>query len=322
MTRLAIVGGVAGVVALILYVGIPQILTAVAQSGWASLQVALFHLVTLPLPAIAWRLVLDGRQPLWAIGFARLLREGVNNLVPLAQIGGEVAGARLLSLWRVPVTTAAASIVVDLTTETLAQILFTGLGLGLLAAIGLDSTILSQLAIGLAVAATLVIGFFIAQHYGLFRLLELLLDRLAASATWRPLGGLGGLHEQIVRTYRRPSRTIGAVAWHFAAWVIGAGELWIAFHALGVELSLLQALAYESLVQAVRSAGFFVPMGLGIQEGGYVASAALFGISPELGLAVALIKRARDLILGVPVIILWQLVEGRRPFSPGSRGAE
>ncbi len=322
MTRLSIIVGGLLIVALVAYVGIPEILAAIAQSGWATVEVALFHLATIALPAMAWRLLLDRKQPLWVIGFARMLREGVNNLIPLAQIGGEVAGARLLALWRVPVTTAAASIVVDLTTETLAQILFTAAGLGLLAAIGMDGAILTQLAIGLAVAAVLVIGFYVAQHYGLFRLLERLLDRLATSATWRPLGGLSGLHDQIVRTYRRPSRTIGSFAWHLAGWVVGAGELWIAFHALGIELSLLQAIALESLVQAVRSVGFFVPMGLGIQEGGYVASAALFGISPELGLTVSLIKRARDLILGVPIILLWQMVEGRRQMSPGQRGAE
>ena len=323
MIALAIVIGALVTLALIVYVGIPEVLAAIAQSGWATAEVVLFHLVMLLIPAAAWRLLMDDRQPLWLVAFARIVRESVNNLIPLAQIGGEVAGARLLSLWRMPATTAAASIIVDLTVETAAQIIFTAFGLGLLAAIGMDSATLTSLALGLGIATALIVGFYVAQRRGLFRLLELLLNRLAASSSWRSLGSLAGLHDQVVQIYGRTFRTIGALGWHLAGWIVGAGEIWIAFQALGIELSPIQAIAYESLVQAVRSAGFFIPMGLGIQEAGYVASATLFGISPELALTVALIKRARDLILGVPAILLWQLVEGRRTgLTPDSRGAE
>jgi hypothetical protein len=69
----------------------------------------------------------------------------------------------------------------------------------------------------------------------------------------------------------------------------------------------------ESLGQALRSAGFALPGGLGAQEGGIVAGGVLLGIAPEIALAVALVKRARELVYGVPGLIAWSLTGFPRP---------
>ena len=39
---------------------------------------------------------------------------------------------------------------------------------------------------------------------------------------------------------------------------------------------------------------------------------ALFGLNPEAALALSLLKRARDIALGVPILFAWQFVEGNR----------
>jgi hypothetical protein len=38
----------------------------------------------------------------------------------------------------------------------------------------------------------------------------------------------------------------------------------------------------------------------------------LFGLPAEIGLAVSLLKRAREIALGVPVLLIWQGIEGHR----------
>ena len=55
----------------------------------------------------------------------------------------------------------------------------------------------------------------------------------------------------------------------------------------------------------------FVPAAIGVQEGGYAVLAQLFGLPAEMGLAVSLLKRAREIVLGVPALIYWQAIEGR-----------
>jgi hypothetical protein len=62
----------------------------------------------------------------------------------------------------------------------------------------------------------------------------------------------------------------------------------------------------------VRSAGFFIPASLGVQEGGYLVFGMLFGLSPEVALALSLVRRVRQLLVGVPALFAWQYYEGRR----------
>ena len=40
----------------------------------------------------------------------------------------------------------------------------------------------------------------------------------------------------------------------------------------------------------------------------------IFGLTPEVALAVSLIKRVRDFVLGVPALATWQVMEGRRAW--------
>ena len=70
------------------------------------------------------------------------------------------------------------------------------------------------------------------------------------------------------------------------------------------------AIAVEN--NAIRSIGFVVPNSVGVQEGAYILLGGAFGLSPEMGLALSLLKRARDLTIGLPVIALWQAIEGGR----------
>jgi hypothetical protein len=43
--------------------------------------------------------------------------------------------------------------------------------------------------------------------------------------------------------------------------------------------------------------------------------APLFGVGAEMALAMSVLKRARDIALGVPVLLLWHAAEGRRAVA-------
>ena len=89
------------------------------------------------------------------------------------------------------------------------------------------------------------------------------------------------------------------------------GATWVAFQLVGADVSFLDAMAIEALLSTLRSIAVFVPAAIGVQEGGYVALAQLFGLPAEMGLAVSLLKRAREIVLGIPALLYWQSVEGR-----------
>ena len=65
---------------------------------------------------------------------------------------------------------------------------------------------------------------------------------------------------------------------------------------LGHPVSLADALVIESLAQALRNAGFMLPGALAVQEGAIIGAAALVGVPPAAALAVALVRRAREVV--------------------------
>ncbi|MGB8526972.1 MAG: TIGR00374 family protein, partial [Rhodoplanes sp.] len=84
------------------------------------------------------------------------------------------------------------------------------------------------------------------------------------------------------------------------------------FAFMGRPVGWAEALVIESLIDAVRGAAFAVPGALGAQEGGLIVLCALFGIPPNEALALSLVKRAADVALGLPGLLVWQVAEGRR----------
>ena len=92
---------------------------------------------------------------------------------------------------------------------------------------------------------------------------------------------------------------------------------------MGGSITVNEAIVIESLMQAVRGAAFAIPGALGAQEAGLILLCGMFEIPPDQALALSLIKRAADLIVGVPSLIALQILEGGRLkatlFPNGSR---
>jgi putative membrane protein len=308
--------GLGAIVALTAYQGFAEVGTVLMAAGWGIALVTAFHLVPMAASALAWRAVARSIAParLWVFLWGRLLREAINGLLPVAQVGGDVVGARILTFHGSRAPAAGASILVDITLEILSQILFTVLGLAILLADG-DRGLAEWAAVGLAVASCAVGGFLLAQRWGIFLLLERLLERMAGYFDWPALGSLANLHDTVMAIYRRRTAVIGGLLWHLASWLLGAVEVWLTLLVLGADVRFAEALIIESMGQALRSAAFLVPGAFGVQEGGYMLLGVSLGLAPEIALSVSLIKRVRELVLGVPAMLVWQLVEGRRLLS-------
>jgi uncharacterized membrane protein YbhN (UPF0104 family) len=114
--------------------------------------------------------------------------------------------------------------------------------------------------------------------------------------------------------YRQPVKLALSSSFHLAAWIASSVWLWVIFRLCGAEIDVMSCIAIESMLAALRAVTVFIPASIGVQEAGYAALAPVFGMGPEVGLAVSLLKRARDVAVGVPVLLLWQIVEGKRAF--------
>jgi uncharacterized membrane protein YbhN (UPF0104 family) len=126
-------------------------------------------------------------------------------------------------------------------------------------------------------------------------------------------GGLTGVSaEDLAGLYSQSGKLAAATAVHGGGWVAKGIGNWLAFRLLGADLSLLDALAIEGLLHALLIPAFIVPGYAGVQEAGYAGLGALFGLSPEISIGVSLLRRARDIAIGIPVLLIWQVCEMRR----------
>jgi uncharacterized membrane protein YbhN (UPF0104 family) len=112
--------------------------------------------------------------------------------------------------------------------------------------------------------------------------------------------------------YENPRRLALSSFVHLIGWIASAFGTWLAVRLIGGRLDFGGAVAIESILSALRSASVVVPGALGVQEAGYAMVMPLFGLPAEIGLAVSLLKRAREIALGVPVLLIWQGIEGHR----------
>lgn len=318
--------GAALLLVLIAQQGFSQVIAALAVAGLGMLGVTAYHLVPMLVDTLAWQVLLPGRYhlPLFDLLWMRWLAESVNNLLPVAQVGGEFLKARLLMLRQVSGSIAGASAVVDLTTTVIAQVIFAASGVLLLAQRRNAEQATLEFLVGIGVFGVLILGFYLAQRAGLFFLLARVLERLVGNRDWFSLSGNGlALDRAVGELYRRQRVFWLACLLHLLAWVLGAGEVWLALYALGHPSTLADAFILESLIMAVRAAAFTVPGALGVQEGGFMVIAPLVGLQPETGLALSLVKRVRELLLGIPGLAAWHVVETRsawrRRVSPNSQ---
>ena len=307
-------GGIAALVVLTIWSGLDAVGHAIASVGWGILLVVMVRAVTVSVAGAGWWLLFPSkvRPQFGACLLLRFVREAVNVLLPVAQVGGDVVGARLLTGYAVPGALAAASVIVDILIQAAAQFLFAALGLLTLMALGADHALARSAAIGLAVAALLLAGFYLAQRRGGQRVLQSIVNRLAGDREWRVLGTIDAVYQNLTMIYAARSGFIASSVVHMAGWVVGVAEVSIVFAFMGHPVSIGEAFVIESLLHAVRGAAFAIPGALGAQEGALVVLCAAFGIPPEQAIALSLVKRAADVVLGVPGLLGWQMLEWGR----------
>ena len=314
--------GVALFTCLVVRQGIREVGNLLATAKWGLLGITLFHLLPMAADTISWwKLFPPGhRLRLRRLLWMRWLGESVNNLLPAAQVGGDLLRARLAALQDAPLSRSAATVMVDLTAGVFTQAIFTVLGLALLVFVIGGTSLTGPILLVVLIGLISLGGFYSVQRIGIFRILRVIVSRLSQGTKWQSFIVNGAIFDREVHaTYGRRRAVAASIVWRFISWIVGSGEVWLALHALGVPVNFAEALILESMGQAVRGATFLVPGAIGFQEGGLVVVGALLNIPAEAALALSLIKRVRELSQGIPGLVVWQIVEGRQWWAPSFR---
>ncbi len=308
-----VLAGLAAITFLVIYFGVGEVikaLTSVRRSGFMAYVGAQLG-ITVGL-GLCWRTLLRGAQRgrFLLLVWGRLVRDATGEFLPFSQVGGYLIGARAITLGGVDPTDAAASTLADITTEFLSQIVFIGIGLVLLARQAPRNFLVLPIGIGLAVAVVMGVGLVVVQRGGRFWFRRAIL-RVAGRAAKAVLAALGRLQSSLDIVYAESWRLVVATLFHLACWFGTATASYIGFHALNVPISFNDAVIIESMLHAIMAMAFFIPGRVGIQEGAYTVLAGIFGIPPEIAISLSLLRRARDFVIAVPVLLTWQGLEAR-----------
>jgi glycosyltransferase 2 family protein len=249
--------------------------------------------------------------PLAIVFAARQLRDSSSDVLPITQVGGVAFAARAFVLAGLGPLEASACVIADLTTETFAQGLYVLVGVAASLSLLHRSKLLAPWtgamlggALFLSIASLL---FAVLQLNG-SRWAEKIGGKLFSSTT----GPAQNFSAAVHAIYRHRTRVALSILLQFAGWIASGLWLWVVLAVMDLKPDLWSAIAIQALVEGLRSATVFIPAAIGIQEAGYAAVAPVFGLPPEIGLAVSLLRRARDIMVAVPVLLIWQLIETRR----------
>lgn len=312
--------GVALTTLLVGWFGAGRVTDAILSVGWAGFALfALAQLATMALLGVAWWVIMPpGSARLAALLGGRMVRDAAGSCLPFSQVGGFVLGARAAVLGGVGAALASLSTVVDLTAEFVAEILFLVIGLFILLHKTQDMTLIGPLEIGVGVSV-LVAGLALyGQRRGatlFMRFGRSLLRRWFTSGD----AAIPLADHELEALYSHGGRLALGTFLHLLGWCAKGAGTWIAFLLLGADIDLATAFSVEALLHAMLAVAFFVPGYAGVQEVGYVGLGALFGLGPDICLSASLLRRARDLAIGLPILLTWQWAEMHRLQRQTSR---
>lgn len=267
--------------------------------------------------ARAWQLCLPAarlnRRWLARLFAVRMAGEALNIATPFGGMGGEPFKAYLLNRrYGIPYPDAAASLVLAKTLTVFALLAFLLVGFFWMTGDARIEPVYKTSAwVGLGLLTLGISGFFVVQRYRLFS------RSTAALGGFKPLRLLNRLvhhleafDHQLVDFYtRQRARSVSAVTFAFANWVVGAAMTYVTLDFLGYPVTFWEAWMIEAVAQAVRAATFYIPGSVGAQEGAFIILLQGLAGDGALGLAAALVRRARELAwftagLGVAYLLL------------------
>lgn len=291
------------------------------EVGWGFALVLAIHLVAFLFDVGAWQATLVNAPVnarwLYRLWKLQMVGSAVSSTTPLATFGGEPVKAYLLnSLYGVNYRDGIASLLLTKTTLLLSLVAFLSIGFAVMVGSpALDVPFKITAGLGLLALGVGIALFYLIQRR---RLTASVVHRLVRGRWGRRLEGMvehvQDFENHVVRFYTgRRLRFAIALLLALANEFVTVLELYVVMILLGHPVDFIDALIIEAVAQLIRSGAFFIPGRLGAQEGGFIIACAAITGSPSLGLAVALLRRSREVVwIGWGLALGWAALPNLR----------
>jgi len=315
VTHTGLALGLLLLISLLIWQGVVDVIQLLFTSGWSLLWLPLIWLPSFVPATQGWRVLF---KPTKAPGFghsllAMWMGRAVNNLLPVATIGGEIAKARLVSLWGIKGTDAAASVMVDKVVQAISVALWGFIGVCSLLYLSDNDELAFYAFLGFIILALCSIGFLYVQKAGLLGILTRLGGKLIKTDAWEGISfSAREIDVAILDIYANKSIMFQAIIYRTLGLALQTGEVWLACYLLGHPISIMEAIMVKSLSSTLSDVVFVIPNAYGIQEGAFILVGSLVGLDANTSLAVSLAIRIRDLIFDPAGLMALHQIESRQ----------
>ena len=284
--------------------GLSQILHHFTVMKWWLPAILLIAFLWHVSNSIAWSFAFQPdpfRPGLRILFMAKLAGEAVNQLTPLANIGGEPLKAYLLKN-QAPASRGLASVIINKTAQVMTGLVFTALGLALVILYwDLPQAIPLPVQLGLSILLAAGCYFVWLLYHKQRHMFSSLLSFL------RGVGlNMDFIEDRMARAVRIDSsismfyrdhkgRFFLALGFHAVGWLLGACETYLILRVLGAGIDFEVAFLITSLTLIINSLFFFMPSNIGVLEGGQVFLFMTLGLDPAMGLSLGIAKRMRKI---------------------------
>ncbi len=304
-------------------VDLGQLIDETRELGWRLFVIAVLPATIMHAGFFAgWALALRERVKLRPFLGAYLAGEAINVLTGLAQMGGEPLKATIMR----PVLggeRSVASVVGARTLRTISLLVFIAIGLGIAARSDvLPASWTRWLWFGLGLLVVGVGLFFWIQRKALTsrvirRLPGTRGQRVAALAV-----SLERIEAALEESYGSGIGRVGlSVTVQLSAFLVSSLEVYLLCLLVGSPVSMVDAVMLEAISMGLTTILFFIPAGIGVNEGGRAALFELAGLGSSLGLLSGVVRRAREVLVSLLALVLAALLLQHRLWSRRDREA-
>ncbi|MFN2529905.1 MAG: lysylphosphatidylglycerol synthase domain-containing protein [Pyrinomonadaceae bacterium] len=324
--RFAPLGIIFGILGLLLFIYFvkkadpAEIMSGIRRLGAGFLLVLAISSIRQVVRSIAW---LKCLEPPYRLRFrdafaARLMGDALGNIIPVASIAVSEPSKAVFVRDRVPLLVGLSALAIENIFYSLSVALFVLTGITTLLLTFTLPKALRYASIGALITTIVILPlffFFILRQWKFMSGALDVLGRRGIASAWmgQMVPRAQTLEERIYGFYgRNQSRFISIFALEMMFHAAGIAEIYATLMFVGpVAPSLTQAFILESVNRIINIAFKFVPLRMGVDEGGTGQVSKVMGLTRTVGVTLAVVRKTRDLFwsaIGIALLV-------RRGFS-------
>ena len=150
----------------------------------------------------------------------------------------------------------------------------------------------------------LIFYFFISK-----RILKILIKKIPSffgyKISYQKIFTIIRVDRALNKAIKNKSTLIKALICRILGWLGGAFEIYIFLWIIGYDPNIIDVIVIESFSGIIRAVAFFIPAGIGVQELAFVIVGDFVGLGFETSFSIALGRRVREILVGLPAITTW-----------------